>query len=111
MHCGFPFYLIDSDEDNNREKKHDARHQCVNCGSKTGWYCLKCKQFFCMTHKANKFREEQMYYAKEKKGDENSKEVTKIYGKTCYHICHPAIMQTLKDGAIALSQDEQSPNN
>ncbi len=103
---GFPFLLLDNDEDkSNREKRPDPRRRCVICGSKTPWHCLKCKQFFCMTHTATKTRKEHLYYAKEKKGDENSDEVTKIYGKTCYHIGHPAIMQTLKDGAIAFSQD------
>ena len=44
-----------------------------------------------MTYKKNKKREEKLYYVHEREGEE-CREITKIYGKSCFHVAHEAAL-------------------
>ena len=93
---GFPFEIVSHDEDKKLGK--DKRRACVNCGSNTAWYCIGCKQFLCYTYKKNKNRKEEKYYYTTEKENEkpSSRVITKIYGMTCFHNCHPAMKYSLQ---------------
>ncbi len=89
---GFPFEIIDHDE--GKKKGRDVRRICVRCKAKTKWFCIKCRQFFCMTYK--KENDGELYYTVQKENDkEGSREITKIYGKACFHIRHPAMQDAM----------------
>ena len=59
---------------------------CVNCKSKTKWFCLTCRHAYCMDNKPTKTRTTSYYSGSEKtKGGDNKRVV---YGKSCFHLCH-----------------------
>ena len=83
-HCsGHPFEVVDQGL-----KTKDQRRACFICKTKTKWMCSKCRFYFCMDYKKTSNRDEHLYYTKEKKQEGSDDEMTKIYGKTCFHICH-----------------------
>ena len=88
---GFPFEIVDQGL-----KTKDQRHACFICNSKTKWRCVKCRFYFCMDYKETKHRKEGLVYVKEKKEEDSSVEITKIYGKSCFHVAHEsAVRQSL----------------
>jgi len=80
---GYPFEVVDQGT-----KTKDQRRSCYICGTKTKWQCIKCRFFFCLEYKHSSKRKEHLYYTKEKVQNNSNHEVTKIYGKTCFHIHH-----------------------
>lgn len=88
---GFPFEVVDQGL-----RTKDQRHKCFVCGSKTKWICVRCRFYFCMDYKENKNRKEGLVCTREQKEQGSSVEITKIYGKTCFHVAHEsALRQTL----------------
>ena len=104
---GFPFEVVDQGL-----KTKDQRHKCFICSSKTKWMCIKCKFYFCMDYKGTKNREEGLVYAKEQESKDSSVQITKIYGKTCFHIAHEhALRKTLTcQYATEAGQDKENQN-
>ena len=78
---GFPVEVFCQ---NKGKSGSDARRKCYVCGSKTKWRCIKCRFYYCInTKKAN---EQSYYYVKEV--EKGQGQVTKIYGKSCFHKEH-----------------------
>ena len=84
---GYPIEIVQQQEGSAK----DPRRQCYICSTKTLWQCSKCRLYFCMTYKKNKKREEKLYYVREREGKE-CREITKIYGKSCFHVAHEAAL-------------------
>lgn len=72
----------------------DQRQVCYRCGGKTKWRCLYCRFYFCMSYSKTKLKPEELCYAKEIESD---KEVTKIYGNTCFHVEHAKGIHLMKE--------------
>ena len=87
---GFPFEVVDQGL-----KTKDQRKRCYVCQNKTRWMCIKCRFYFCMDYKETKNREEGMVYSREKKDKNSNDQITKIYGKTCFHKAHEHVFKKL----------------
>lgn len=88
LNCqGYPYEVVD-----NGNKAKDPRRACYNCGAKTRWQCVKCRFHFCMEYKASGKREEKLYFVKELEKVGGTREITKIYGKSCFHRHHHTAM-------------------
>ena len=83
---GFPVEIVQQKEGSGK----DPRRECHICRTKTAWQCSQCRLYFCMSYKKNKRRDEKLYYVREKEGAIDSREITKIYGKSCFHVAHEA---------------------
>ena len=104
---GFPFEVVDQGL-----KTKDQRHKCFVCQSKTKWMCMKCRFYFCMDYKGTKSRDEGLVYLKEKKEKGGSHEITKIYGKTCFHVAHEnACRQILKCKTVEAGNNKENECN
>lgn len=84
---GYPYEVV-----NNGTKAKDQRRECYSCGSKTKWQCIKCRFFFCMEYKESRQRKEELYYVKELEEVGGTRELTKIFGKSCFHRHHHEAM-------------------
>ena len=62
----------------------DCRRECVLCGAKTKFYCLKCRSHFCFTTTKKDF----CYYNEKKSVEENAREITKVFKNSCFHQKH-----------------------
>lgn len=80
---GYPFEVVDQGTNTK-----DQRRWCYICGTKTKWQCIKCRFFFCLEYKESAKRTEQLYFTKERLHSKSTQEVTKVFGKTCFHIHH-----------------------
>ena len=96
---GYPCEVICQDE---RNPTKDARRECHMCRTKTKWQCVNCHLYFCMSSKTNNKREGKCYFVKEKESKKSDKEVTRIYGKSCFHKFHEDAIQ----GILSSSNDK-----
>ena len=101
---GYPFEVVcqQVQGNSNNNSKKDPRRKCYLCKAKTKWQCIKCRFYFCMVYKQTNDREGNLYYTNEKENeDSNHNNITKNFGKSCFHIAHEkAIRESLTNKSI-----------
>ena len=98
---GFPTEMLSNN------KKQDVRLKCYICKGKTKWYCKGCHFAFCMTTKHTIHRTKEVYYEHEKENITSSREVTRFYGKSCYHKHHECGFKRALVLCAAACKDEE----
>ena len=100
---GFPFEVVDQGLNTK-----DPRRTCYICRAKTKWMCIKCRFYFCLDYRKTSNRQEHLCYTKEKESSTGNKEITKIFGKTCFHIGHEdALRQTMLCQGVSSKENNQ----
>ena len=90
---GFPYEVFC--QQTQQTKTKDPRQACYLCGAKTKWQCINCRLYFCLTTKDKKHQPAQYYITNEKENtDCNREDVSRIYGKSCFHVAHEEAIQT-----------------
>lgn len=86
---GFPYELYCESVSGTGTDRATPRYRCYICKNKTRWQCMKCRFFFCMSGNEAKDRPEEYYSVAEKENKmSDSKTLTKIYRKSCFHKAH-----------------------
>ena len=95
---GYPFEVVCQKTNHNNGAKKDPRRKCYVCKTKTKWQCIKCRFYFCMAYEETSTRNEQLYYTSEKENQDSNRNITRIFGKSCFHKAHEsAIREALTD--------------
>ena len=102
---GHPFEVVDQGLNTK-----DQRRECLICKNKTKWMCVKCRFYFCMDYKETQKRKKQFYFVKEKKDEKSQDEITKIYGKTCFHIGHEKTLRQMLMCHPAVNEEQENTN-
>ena len=66
--------------------KSDFQNTCLICQSRTKWFSMICRFYFCMSFKETRTRKEEFYSVRETQKDNQSKRL--VYGKSCFHKHH-----------------------
>ena len=89
----------------------DQRRACYHCGAKTKWQCIKCHFYFCMDYKGTNKRDEHLCYLKQRKNKDSNEQVTKFFGKTCFHLAHENAIRKYSAFVANDKQDEEEKTN
>ena len=86
---GFPLQVYRNDENDS-----DDRRACQMCGSKTKFYCIGCRAFFCLDNTSRKKKRggtmNKMLYYLPTFLENGSRGDDRIFQKACFHQKHEA---------------------
>ena len=70
-----------------RQTRRRLRYPCCVCNSKTSWYCLECKEFFCVEVQEDSKNKKRKYSLLETVIPQKPDTPT-LFQKSCYHVKH-----------------------